>query len=1712
MNISARRASFFIVLLLIIATPRILRGQTYGNEWLDTSKLHLKFPVTKEGVYRIGYFTIENYFTQANEFLSLIPMNQYRLFNMGKEVPLYVRDLNGNNRFDPLDYVEFVGHKPDGTLDDELYPNPSYHRHTYESMVSDSNYYFFTYRSTGTSLRYSQYSGTPPASSPRANHRCESVFQQSLVYHNGIPTFLLGTAIYLPEYSQGEGFVGMSMMGTSDSTYFYQIPFNTTGYDSTGGAAWIENGMIGSSISATAPFATNHRVVSHVGPSTSQYRKVGDTSWLAMGRVNQKFNLKPSDFGSVTYLLLNSRTINNLFSNLHHSHAKISFPKKYTMGALSTYSYLEDTASNPINIEWSNYGDGTQTSPVIFDEDNRIRISGNYNSGTGKVSYVLPALAQKGRMMIQDLSEVTEILDADCKAVRMKDFRNLINVQESYLMITSAILYNGPKELVKEYAKFWSTEYAVSVNLIEDLYNSFSYGLPHPLAVRRFCKFLLDKSTTNKPEYLLLIGRGYDMSYYRGSGKNALAPHLWRNHIPAIGTPVSDIMYTSGLDGTVQQPAIATGRIPADVEQDVGNYLVKLQGYKSFYNNYEEWHKNILHLGGGVSPAQIDQIKSRFKILEPYPLRDPFAGRVYSYSKAPNEPVDEDFRSTIVNHFNSGVNLVSFLGHGSPSVTDVDVGNPNDYLNENKYPICYFNGCQIGNPCLPVNLDQIGLSEKMFRADRKGAIAFIGQTTIGELYTVADQMEFFYKSYFDTTQKNTIGKVIKNCLENWQQPVNSLNRLHCQELFLQGDPAIPLYNPTLPDYSIQEKDIFLDPPNTIALQDSFRVGIIITNRGRGVKDSFDVDLNRIYPGGATQRKYKTRWKMNGLQDTVYFVIRSKDKATAGNNIFDVNINLPHNPIEFTYDNNHISKTIYLPANGVNLILPHRFAIVGTDTVELVVQKSDLFKESEDFYIEIDTTPLFNSPVLQSLEKSQQPLTAGVLAKWKVKLPVLNDTTQYFWRARLNVPIDEGGTWNMYSFTYIKNHGEGWMQNLHWQYRNEVSDNIFEDLTFDSGSTKMKFARKSKNIYIDCQCGNTANKGVKETGFGAQDLNYGVCKYGIVCIPWDGRKLIRTPVDTSKLKPDMGYPPLDCYWGSTWHTFGNGGVDYQIYYAFDMGDPAQQDYFVQMVDAMDDSMYLTVFSRLQINAHLWKPSVLAALNKLGCTVFDTAANRRDNAYWIALGRKGWAPGTAQEVLTFCGDPGAKSYISLEGRMVGDAQRGAMWSENIGPTNKFNKYYYNAKILNDKTTEGDTLTLDVYGIKNDGSLNPIYYDVTKTSDVLDQVNTSTYKYLKLKINTLDRINNTTPNLLNWRVVYDSVPEGTLYPEANAGYIFHSDTLYEGDSFYLKLPFKNISKTAFRDNITLTYNLSHKITRQELDAGIRKYPAIKGDSLFYFEYKFPTKGMSGPYGIQISVNPQFEQPEKTLVNNNTLINFYVLRDVINPVLDVTFDGRHILNGDIVSASPVIMISSKDENKFLWQKDTSTFDLFLKRPGSTVFNKIPFGSEAQFFAATGKDNKARIEYRPVDLADGIYTLKVQSRDANQNQAGSLEYNIDFNIIREQTVTHFYPYPNPFTSSMRFVFTLTGTEVPEEMNVKIMTAEGRVVKELKREDLGELRMGNNITDWAWDGTDQYGDKLGNGTYFFKVTVKSGGEEVKLRATKGDSSFKEQVGVIYLMR
>jgi hypothetical protein len=265
-------------------------------------------------------------------------------------------------------------------------------------------------------------------------------------------------------------------------------------------------------------------------------------------------------------------------------------------------------------------------------------------------------------------------------------------------------------------------------------------------------------------------------------------------------------------------------------------------------------------------------------------------------------------------------------------------------------------------------------------------------------------------------------------------------------------------------------------------------------------------------------------------------------------------------------------------------------------------------------------------------------------------------------------------------------------------------------------------------------------------------------------------------------------------------------------------------------------------------------------------------------------------------------------------------------------------------------------------------------------------------------------------------------------------------------------------------------------------------------------------------VFVNPRL-QPEQNYANNIFEVPFRVNRDRIHPVLDVTFDGVRIMDGDIVSPSPLVAVSLKDENRIQIRRDTVGLELYLKKPcQACAFERISLGSPDVRWAPAGPENNFLLEYNPKNLPDGTYTLRVQGGDVSGNASGTEPYQISFEVVNESRITHFYPYPNPFSSNTRFVFTLTGAQVPDQVKIQIMTVSGKVVREITQDELGPIRIGNNVSSYAWEGTDEFGDKLANGVYLYRVITKINGQLVEHRATAGDKAFRQEYGKLYILR
>jgi len=228
--------------------------------------------------------------------------------------------------------------------------------------------------------------------------------------------------------------------------------------------------------------------------------------------------------------------------------------------------------------------------------------------------------------------------------------------------------------------------------------------------------------------------------------------------------------------------------------------------------------------------------------------------------------------------------------------------------------------------------------------------------------------------------------------------------------------------------------------------------------------------------------------------------------------------------------------------------------------------------------------------------------------------------------------------------------------------------------------------------------------------------------------------------------------------------------------------------------------------------------------------------------------------------------------------------------------------------------------------------------------------------------------------------------------------------------------------------------------------------------------------------------------------------------------------LDGEIVAASPLIEITLDDENPFLIMNepgDTAYFNVYLSDPEGVkqrVYFKNALGEDVLEWTPANSENISFIKYHPTLPQDGVYDLLVQATDKTGNNSGKLDYKISFEVINKSTITRLINYPNPFSTRTQFIFTLTGDKVPDDIKIQIMTVSGRVIKEITEDEIGPIHIGTNRTEYWWEGTDEFGDKLANGLYLYKVITKIAGEEIELRGSEIDKYFMHDFGKMYIIR
>ena len=195
------------------------------------------------------------------------------------------------------------------------------------------------------------------------------------------------------------------------------------------------------------------------------------------------------------------------------------------------------------------------------------------------------------------------------------------------------------------------------------------------------------------------------------------------------------------------------------------------------------------------------------------------------------------------------------------------------------------------------------------------------------------------------------------------------------------------------------------------------------------------------------------------------------------------------------------------------------------------------------------------------------------------------------------------------------------------------------------------------------------------------------------------------------------------------------------------------------------------------------------------------------------------------------------------------------------------------------------------------------------------------------------------------------------------------------------------------------------------------------------------------------------------------------------------------------------------------------VKYPDSTVRHFYLDGSDPNvvFIPASdnqlGKKNEAQVRLKPFFDQDGTYQLRVKGRDISGNESGKLDYSINFEVINKSSISSILNYPNPFSTRTCFAYTLTGELQPAHFRLQIMTISGKIVREISESEFGPLRTGRHLSDFCWDGKDDFNDQLANGVYLYRILAKKqdGSDFDHFENNKMDRFFTQNWGKMVLI-
>jgi hypothetical protein len=206
--------------------------------------------------------------------------------------------------------------------------------------------------------------------------------------------------------------------------------------------------------------------------------------------------------------------------------------------------------------------------------------------------------------------------------------------------------------------------------------------------------------------------------------------------------------------------------------------------------------------------------------------------------------------------------------------------------------------------------------------------------------------------------------------------------------------------------------------------------------------------------------------------------------------------------------------------------------------------------------------------------------------------------------------------------------------------------------------------------------------------------------------------------------------------------------------------------------------------------------------------------------------------------------------------------------------------------------------------------------------------------------------------------------------------------------------------------------------------------------------------------------------------------IADNTGPEIKAYLNDDRFVNGGITNAASVLLLHLSDSSGINTGSSGIDHDIVATLDNN---NNDYFILNSFYESDLNDYQQGTVRFQLPELSPGPHFLKIKAWDVLNN---SSEYILNFIVINneELKIAHVLNYPNPFTTRTAFWFEHNYPGVDLHTKVDLFTVSGKLIKTIAKTI---NTTGNRSIELDWDGTDEWGARIGRGVYIYRLFVKA---------------------------